>query len=89
MKALLHTFRKEQRDALFSFDEEKITAYCRKYGAEIPPKDHPNYEKIFWGGVAKAVLQLPDVPATVEKRARDILALYGFSEKIGFGMKWQ
>ena len=88
MKALLHTFRKERREALLSFDEDKITAYCKKYGAEVPPKEHPNYDKIFWGGVAKAVLQLGDISASAEQRARDILKLYGFAEHIGPGMHW-
>ncbi len=88
MKALLHTFTKDRREALLSFDEEKIIAFCDKYGAEVPPKSHPNYDKIFWGGVAKAVLHLPDIPVTAEKKARDILTEYGFSSEIGRRMHW-
>lgn len=88
MKALLHTFRKERREALCSFNEAKITAYAKKYGAQIPQKTDPDYDRAFWVGVAKAVLALGDIPATTEQRARDILKLYNVAQPFDYE-KWK
>ena len=70
---------KDRDAALFSFDIDKITSYCIKYGAPISPRDTPNREKIILGGAAKAVLQIKTAPEEVKAKARQILDEYKFS----------
>lgn len=46
-------FIKDRNEAFISGDEEKIKAYCEKYGIEIPEN-----EEIFWAGVHKSICNL-------------------------------
>lgn len=60
---------KERNAALFSLDRDTIIAYCEKY--QIPVPDDGN---AFWGGVCKAILNIPEAPEDVRKRATEWLA---------------
>lgn len=77
-----NSWLKDRDTALFSFDIEKMTAYCRKYGLPMPPYDHPDREKIIRGGMAKAVLQIRTAPEEVRAKARQLLDEYNFSYDI-------
>ena len=58
-------FEKDRNEAFASMDEEKIKAYCKKYGILIPEN-----EEIFLMGVHKAVCNLfllPDSPISIEQ----------------------
>lgn len=81
-KLNFNAWLKDRDEALFSFDIDKITSYCIKYGSPIPPRDMPNREKIILGGAAKAVLQIRTAPEEVKARARQILDEYNFSYDI-------
>lgn len=75
----LETFIKERNAALFSFDEERIRAYMRKYGAPIP-----NNPKVFWGGVCKAVCAITNAPEQAKEKARAWLKEHNMTEEIGY-----
>lgn len=57
-------FIRDRNEALTSGDKEKIIAYCKKYGINIPTTD----EKLLWTGVHKAIcnLYLTDIYSGIE-----------------------
>lgn len=66
---MVSNFTKERNEALFSLDAEKIIAYCEKYDIPVPEDGNA-----FWGGVCKAILNIPEAPEDVRKRAAEWLA---------------
>lgn len=71
------SFVRERNEALWSMDATKIKAFARKWGGTIP-KDN----RVFWGGVCKAVLNITDTPEDVKATARQMLKNLGMSEEI-------
>lgn len=61
----IEQFVRERNEALFSFDEKKIRAYCKKYGA--PGPDDPI---VFRAGVCKAICAIKNAPRDVREKAR-------------------
>lgn len=59
-------FLQERNEALFSLDAEKIITYCEKFDIPVPEDDNA-----FWGGVCKAILDIPEAPEDVRKRAAE------------------
>lgn len=70
----LSDFVKERNESLFSLDEKKIRAYAKKYGVNLPTT-----EKGFWGGVYKAICNIPDAPPEVKQKAEDWLIYNGMT----------
>lgn len=70
-------FVKERNEALFSFDRSRIMEYLIKYGSPIP--SDPN---VFWGSVAKAVMNITNAPKDARQKAKDILDKLGWSYTI-------
>ncbi|MDE7389521.1 MAG: hypothetical protein K2M82_01055 [Lachnospiraceae bacterium] len=73
----INNFVKERNEALFSLDERKIRAYAKKYGIKLPTT-----EKGFWGGVYKAICNIPDAPPDLKQKAKEWLDDSGLSTKI-------
>lgn len=68
----------EDRDkALFSFDRDQIEAYAKKYGVDAPKDD-----RVFWGGVSMAILNIEYAPEDVKKKAADKLEEMGMSPSL-------
>jgi len=57
-KEYFKQFIKDRNEALFSFDKDTIMAYMKKY--HVP--DMPDDDRVFWGAVAKAVVNIKDAP---------------------------
>jgi hypothetical protein len=74
----LKAFVKERNEALFSLDEIKILAYCKKYGARVPTN-----ERIFWASVYKAILAIGDAPDELKGKAKNWLIKNNFSLGMG------
>lgn len=74
----LNQFRKDRDEALFSLDEQKILAYCWKYGAPI----HPN-ALVFWASIHKARVALRSIPEAEKELSRRWLLEHGFSTGVG------
>lgn len=75
----LEAFVKDRDAALFSFDEERIRAYMRKYGVPIP-----NNLIVFWGGVCKAICGIVNAPEQAKEKARAWLKEHNMKEEIGY-----
>ena len=71
------TFIRERDNALFSLDENKIRAFCRKYNRRV--SDDPLE---FWATVYKSAILLENCPPDVRKKAEDWLENHGFIKKI-------
>lgn len=77
-KAFFKQFVKDRNEALFSFDKEKILKFMKKYHMDkVPEKDN-----VFWGGIAKAVMNIPNAPEDAKKHAQTLLDKLGWSNKI-------
>ena len=70
-------FVKERNEALFSLDEDKIKAYCKKYGVHIPKN-----ETAFWGGIYKSIYNIKDAPKELKYKACEWLITHGMSTAI-------
>jgi hypothetical protein len=73
----IKVFVKERNESLFSFDETRIRAYAKKYDVKLPTT-----YKGFWGGVCKAICNIPDAPADVREKAEKWLFENGMSVEI-------
>lgn len=71
-------FVRRRNEAFFSFDKEKILSYCDDYGISLPSHS----SDVFWGAVAKAVLNIVDAPEEAKEKARNILDRLGWSYTI-------
>ena len=75
-------FVKERNEALLSGDEEKIIAYCKKYGINIPEN-----KEVFWAGIHKSICNLyvyGNNSITLEQynKSYEWLAKHGYSASI-------
>lgn len=75
-------FIKDRNETFASMDKEKIIAYCKKYGIEIPED-----ETVFWAGIHKGVCNmflLEDSPITIEQyhKSYDWLEEHGYSPSV-------
>jgi hypothetical protein len=73
----LQMFVIERREALLSMDEGRIRRFCKKYRVHCPRND-----RIFWGGVYKAICNMEDVAPRIKDVAREGLRKMGWSEDI-------
>ena len=73
----LKKYVKERNKAMFSLDEKKIKAFCRKWGVPIPEN-----ENVFWAGVHKVILHT--TASTDAQKAHSLLwlVMHGFSPNI-------
>lgn len=53
-------FNRSRNNALFSFREDKIRAFCYRWGITCPKN-----KRVFWMGVYKAILKIPEAPDNV------------------------
>jgi hypothetical protein len=67
----------ERNAALRSLDRNKIEAYARKYGINLP-KD----EIVFWAGIHKARLQITSFTEEEREVSRRWLKEHGFRESM-------
>ena len=67
-------FVKERNEALFSLDEDKIKAYCKKYGVHISKN-----ETAFWGGIYKSICNINDAPNELKHKAYEWLIEHNMS----------
>lgn len=74
----IQDFVKERNDALLSMNEDKIRRCARKYGIRTPIN-----QTAFWGGVYKAICNVPDAPKDVRWIAEKWLRKHGMSVEIG------
>lgn len=70
----MNKFIEERDSALLSLDKDRIEAYAKKYGVDLPGN-----EIVFWAGVHKAILGMGS--ATNEQRENSIawLGMNGFN----------
>ena len=72
-------FVNERNKALWSMDEAVIRRWAEQWGYPDPPKN----ERIFWGGVCKAICNITATPEQVRQEAEKRLRELGFSTSIG------
>lgn len=77
-KEYFKQFIKDRNEALFSFDKDTIMAYMKKY--HVP--DMPDDDRVFWGAVAKAVVNIKGAPKNAVKRAETLLKNLGFDNEL-------
>jgi hypothetical protein len=70
-------FVKDRHEAFASMDKQKIKAYCRKYGMSTR---FPRDEKIWKGGINKAILECTDFSDEEKKKALVWLLLNGYQQ---------
>lgn len=73
----MQEFLRDRNEALFSLDEKKIRKYCQKYGVVMPEN-----ERVFWAGVYKSILAIPDSPSHLRRKAENWLDSHGFKRTI-------
>jgi hypothetical protein len=77
-KAFFKQFVKDRNEAFYSFDKERILAFIDKYHL---PMNRDN-DRVFWGAVAKAVVNIKDAPKSAVKRAETLLKNLGFDNEL-------
>ena len=77
MRARVASFVKERNEALFSLDRERIEAYFRKQGAEMPKEDI-----VFWACVYKCICHITSAPAELVQQAKEWLHSHGMTDQI-------
>ena len=77
-KEYFKQFIKDRNEALFSFDKERILAFIDKY--HLP--GYLDNDRVFWGAVAKAVVNIKDAPEDAVKRAETLLKNLGFDNEL-------
>jgi len=78
------SFVKERNEALFSLDRERIERYVASRGCNEPVDDI-----VFWGGVYKAILCIPNAPVDVVEKALTWLEEHGMQPTINFPCIYQ
>lgn len=73
----IETFIKERNEALFSFDEKKIRAYCKKY--DVPMPENPI---AFWAAICKAICNIKNAPHEIRRKASEWLKENNFREDV-------
>lgn len=68
----LEAFVQERNAALFSFDEQRIMEYSRKYQIAMP-----NDKRTFWKAICISILNIPSAPESIKAEARARLAALG------------
>lgn len=63
-KQLIESYVKERNTALFSLDEGKIRKFMEKNGIPIP--EQPD---AFWGAVYKVIVNTPNAPVVIRRKA--------------------
>lgn len=77
MQTRVAPFVKERNEALFSLDRERIEAYSRKQGSDMPEDDI-----VFWACVYKCICHITSAPEDLVRKAKDWLHAHGMSEDI-------
>lgn len=77
MSARVASFVKERNEALFSLDRERIEAYFRKRGSEMPKDDIA-----FWACVYKCICHITSAPEDLVCKAKEWLYAHGMTEQI-------
>lgn len=77
MSVRVASFVRERNEALFSLDRERIEAYFRKQGEEMPKED-----LVFWACVYKCICHITSAPDHLVQQARDWLHSHDMSEQI-------
>lgn len=77
-KEYFKQFIKDRNEAFFSFDKERILAFIDKYHL---PMNRDN-DRVFWGSVAKVIVNIKDAPKSAVKRAETLLKNLGFDNEL-------
>ena len=67
-------FRREQREALLSLDEQKIRAFAFKWNAT----EMPSTPVTFWGAVHKAITAKKDYPLDIRRQSKAWLTKHNY-----------
>ena len=77
MRARIANFVKERNEALFSLDRERIEAYLKRRGCDVPDNDI-----VFWAGVYKSICNITNAPEDLVRKAKEWLHTHGMSEHV-------
>ena len=77
MRARIANFVKERDEVLFSLDRNRIEAYLRKRGCDVPDDDI-----VFWAGVYKSICNITSAPDELVQKAGAWLHAHGMSEQV-------
>lgn len=77
MRARIANFVKGRNEVLFSLDRNRIGAYLRKRGCDVPDDDI-----VFWAGVYKSICNITSAPDELVQKARAWLHAHGMSEQV-------
>lgn len=77
MRARIANFVKERNEVLFSLDRERIEAYLKRRGCDVPDNDI-----VFWAGVYKSICNITSAPEDLVRKAKEWLYDHGMSPEV-------
>lgn len=77
-KDFIAQFVKDRNEAFYSFDKDTILAFIDKYHL---PMNRDN-DRVFWGAVAKVIVNTKGAPKSAVKRAETLLKNLGFDNEL-------